>query len=130
MWKTPTVFLVLVLAAACTTSKSVVKPTQEVLERRGVEAGDVVVLRSRNAHDPNSSSRSTVVRIETIGSDGVVGTNQDGEIVAALYDELFGVEIKESGYGGMPGGEAGSSAISDISRAAFLVACAFVGAAC
>lgn len=104
------------LVAGCTTSTSRLKPSEHALERNGVGAGDTVLLRYANQNDPKSSSRSEKVRLEVVGTDGVVGVNAHGDVVVATYDELFQVEAKQSALA-MP--DSLESAGTGVARALF-----------
>ena len=122
------VIIVICLLAGCTTTTNRMKPSAHVLERRGVDPGDTVLLRYANATDPASSNRSETVRVHAIGEDGIVGINASGELVVVKYDELLQVEKKTSSFSGVPGAETGGNILMGITNSALLVACAMAGA--
>ena len=122
------VTIVVCLLVGCTTTTNRMKPSAHVLERRGVDPGDTVLLRYANATDPASSSRSETIRVQAIGEDGIVGVDASGELIVVKYDELLQVEKKTSGFSGVPGAETGGNILTGITNSALLVACAMAGA--
>lgn len=122
--------IVAALLAGCSTTTKRIKPSEHALERRGVEAGDVVLLRYRSAQGSNSSNRSEEIEVTAIGPAGIVGVGADGEIVVANYEDLLQVESQVFGFSGVPGAERGGNVLKGISKTALLAACIAVGAQC
>ena len=121
--------LIALVASGCVTDGvEHIGPSRAAMERYGVDPGDTVLLRYANQSDPNSSSRSEVVRVHAIGDDGLVGVNTSGDLVVAKYEELFQVEKKTSSFSGVPGAETGGNILMGITTSALLVACAIAGA--
>ena len=116
--------------AGCSTTTNRIAPSEHALEQRGVEPGDVVLLRYRSAAGANSSNRSREVEVSAIGTEGLVGTDERGDLVVAKYDELFQVEHRSMRYSGVPGAEKGGDILKGITKTALVAACIVVGAQC
>ena len=126
------IFMVVILAliAGCSTTTNRIKPSRHALEGRGVETGDIVLLRYRSSAGANSSNRSREVEISAIGADGIVGADEQGELVVATYDELLQVEHQTTGFSSVPGAEQGGNILKGITTTALKAACVVVGAQC
>ena len=115
-----TTFLCMVLVgnAACSTTVQRFKPSHAALSHHGIANGDTVLLRYLDDVSGTNrvSSSSEEIKITSISKIGVSGISEDGEAVAADYDELFQIEVNKSG------------ANKTVVRAALMVACIAVAA--
>jgi hypothetical protein len=110
-----TVFLCTILVgnAACSTTVQRFRPSQSVLSHYGIEEGDTVLLRYLDDVGGTNrvSSSSEEIKVTSIDQNGISGTGEDGEAVAANYEDLYQIEADKSG------------ANKTVARAALMVAC-------
>ena len=105
--------MALVGNVACSTTVQRFKPSQAVLSHHGIAEGDTVLLRYLDDIGGTNrvSSSSEEIKVTSISKIGISGTSEDGEPVAANYDELFQIEVGKSG------------ANKTVARAGFIAAC-------
>ena len=110
-----TIFLCMVLVGntACSTTVKRFKPSQAVLSHHGIAEGDTVLLRHLDDVGGTNrvSSSSEEIKVTSINQNGISGIGEDGEAVAANYDDLYQIEVKMSG------------ANKTVARAALMAAC-------
>jgi hypothetical protein len=91
--------MILVGNAACSATVQRFRPSQAVLRHYGIEEGDTVLLRYLDDVGGTNrvSSSSEEIKVTSIDQNGISGTGEDGEVVAANYAELFQIEADKSG---------------------------------
>ena len=83
--------------SACTTTTQRLGPNQAAMNHHGLVNGDMVLIRYANKNDARSSSSSEKIQITGINESGISGTDENGVVVNADYDEIFQIEYIKVG---------------------------------